>query len=69
MEANLELREPLDLGDLVLEVADRFPDHPSGYLRASVAARKLGRTQEARQLTLAHQYGPDFLNDKTNDQK
>lgn len=28
MEATLELREPLDLGDLVLEVADRFPDHP-----------------------------------------
>jgi len=28
IEATLELREPLDLADLVLEVADRFPDHP-----------------------------------------
>ena len=28
IEATLELREPLDLGDLVLEVADRFGDHP-----------------------------------------
>ncbi len=28
IEATLELREPVDLGDLVLEVAERFPDHP-----------------------------------------
>ena len=28
IEATLELREPLDLGDIVMEVADRFPEHP-----------------------------------------
>lgn len=28
IEATLELRESFDLGDLVLEVADRFPQHP-----------------------------------------
>jgi lipopolysaccharide transport system permease protein len=49
-------------------VRSRFPDHPNGDLRASVAASKLGRTQEARQLTLAHQYGPDFLTNESNDQ-
>jgi lipopolysaccharide transport system permease protein len=42
-------------------VRNRFPSIRAGYLRAAEAARELGRTQEARQLLLAHQYGADFI--------
>jgi len=38
-----------------------FPDISAGYLRAAEAARKLGWTKEARQLTLANQYGMEIL--------
>jgi len=48
-------------------VRNHFPDNPNGYLRAAEAARKLGRKHEARQLTLAHQYGADFLDSEPSD--
>ena len=41
---------------------NHFPDIAAGYLRAAEAARQLDRPKEARQLTLAHQYGADILN-------
>lgn len=41
-------------------VRKHFPDHAIGFNRAAEAARKLGRNQEARQLSLAQQYGSDF---------
>ena len=42
-------------------VRSNFPNIPIGYLRAAEAARRLNRQQEARQLTLAHQYGADIF--------
>lgn len=39
------------------EFRDKFPKLPSGYLRASEAARKLGMTKLARQLILTFHYG------------
>ena len=38
-----------------------FPKLPAGYFRAAEAARQLKRPQEARQLILAHQFGPHTL--------
>jgi len=38
-----------------------YSDLPMGYLRAAEAARQLGRFKEARQLTLAWQYGDDII--------
>jgi len=38
-----------------------FPDAPGGHLRAAEAALRLGRVQEARNITLNHQFAPDFL--------
>jgi len=38
-----------------------FPDLPVGYLRAAEASRQLGRSKEARQLTLVQQYGSNTV--------
>jgi len=43
----------------------QFPKIPVGYLRAAEAARQLGRTKQARQLTLAHQYGEDIFDSES----
>jgi lipopolysaccharide transport system permease protein len=43
----------------------RFPDLPAGYLRAAEAARQLGRPKQARQLSLAHQYGAHIFDSDT----
>ena len=50
------------------EFRSRFPDAPAGYLRAAEAARKLGWTKEARQLTLANQYGMGILDNENHKQ-
>ena len=50
-------------------VRDHFPDTPSSYTRAAEAARKLGRPQEAKQLTLAHHYGAEIFNRESGDQR
>lgn len=49
-------------------VRQRFPELPIGYLRAAEAARQLGRSAEARQLILAHQYGDDIFDDDISSQ-
>ncbi|MDQ7075201.1 MAG: ABC transporter permease [Gammaproteobacteria bacterium] len=46
-----------------------FPDLPVGYLRAAEASRKLGRSKEARQLTLAQQYGTNISDDFQNNER
>lgn len=48
---------------------NKYPESPAGYVRAAVAARKLSRHDEARQLLLSHQYGTDIYNTKVNGQK
>jgi len=48
-------------------VRDLSPERPVGYLRAAEAARQLGRFKEARQLTLAQQYGDDVFVDDQSD--
>jgi len=50
------------------ELRNCFPDLPAGYLRAAETARKLGRPKEARQLTLAYQYGADIFDGGTHTQ-
>jgi len=49
-------------------VRHQFPDNPIGYLRAAEAARNLGQPMEARNLTLAYQYGDDILRLDTQSQ-
>lgn len=50
-------------------VRSNFPDIPIGYLRAAEAAHQLNRHQEARQLTLAHQYGADIFDHDNQTQR
>jgi len=42
-------------------VRERFPNIPAGYHRAAEAARLAGRSKEARQLLLIHEYGPEIF--------
>ncbi|MCU7958779.1 MAG: ABC transporter permease [gamma proteobacterium symbiont of Bathyaustriella thionipta] len=48
------------------KIRNKFQEIPAGYHRAAEAARNLGRNKEARQLLLAHEYVPDFLNSEAN---
>lgn len=50
------------------EVRSRFPENPPGYLRAAETARKLNRQQEARRLTLTHQYGANIFDNDAYEQ-
>ena len=46
-------------------VCSKFPNLPAGYLRAAEAARQLNRLRDARQLTLAYEYGADVIDEAT----
>ncbi len=48
-------------------VRSKFPKIAAGYLRAAEAAHQLGRTKEARRLSLQHQYGEDIIGDDPPD--